>query len=230
MTYDDHYHRTLGAYCGYPQCCVDFFLTNRYPADVVGPGPWEGTGFIPCPSCAATIRSYGFEPFVAMRITPNRLAPRRFPDLGSKEDVEAIQRRIDEGTMNIRGVARRSPTGRTLYPCAGTEQHENRCRRTGPTPSVVALDFSEIESRIVARIAGKQKMRRLFPGRRLAKGEKARDYLEPHMGPGEPPHAVDCLFAGEVSLDELQRAVGRHQLRYGMDGAGDGDDLLPRDF
>jgi len=41
-----------GKYFGYPQCCIDYFITNssteRNPS-------WNKTGFIPCPNCLKTV-------------------------------------------------------------------------------------------------------------------------------------------------------------------------------
>lgn len=76
--------KELGLALGYPGCCVEHFtahlMQDLSPAEVVGHGEWAGTGFIPCPSCAETIRKNGFDWFVREHITPNRTDPSVFPE------------------------------------------------------------------------------------------------------------------------------------------------------
>jgi hypothetical protein len=81
--------RALGQHFGYPQCCVEEFLKDccqttkdRYPN-----GPWLGTGYIPCPCCAAKAAG-NFDDFVATVIAPVRLAATPFPEEGCDDAID----------------------------------------------------------------------------------------------------------------------------------------------
>lgn len=73
-----------GAYLGFPPCCVEHFCSclsrGAMPPAVVGPGPWEGSGFIPCPDHATIAKEKGFDYIVGLINTPARKHPRPFPD------------------------------------------------------------------------------------------------------------------------------------------------------
>jgi hypothetical protein len=84
----------LGKYFGFPNCCIEEFLSTqshatwtKYPD-----GPWVGTGFMPCVSCAD--KALDFDKFVADNITPHRACPTPFPDQGTDEQMEALIRRV----------------------------------------------------------------------------------------------------------------------------------------
>lgn len=81
MSGQREYFETLGSFLGYPSCCVAQFC-NPDARQNSGDGPWIGTGFLACVSCAQQIRRRGdFMGWVADNITPNRhpeAAP--FPD------------------------------------------------------------------------------------------------------------------------------------------------------
>lgn len=68
-----------GIRMGYPVCCVKHFdntvKNGGSPFEEVSrnfPGAWMGSGYVPCPQCAAEIEKIGFCTFVETRITPRR--------------------------------------------------------------------------------------------------------------------------------------------------------------
>jgi hypothetical protein len=82
-------YRLMGALFGFPACCVQAFCATcctetktRYPR-----GPWMGTGFIPCLSCAP--KALNLKRFVAEEIAPNRLCAAPFPGEFSPETQDA---------------------------------------------------------------------------------------------------------------------------------------------
>lgn len=66
----------LGKLYGYPKCCVDFFIECRLacipPTFIIGKGPWQGTGFMPCAVHAVEIHKTGLKKFVQKYIVPHR--------------------------------------------------------------------------------------------------------------------------------------------------------------
>lgn len=73
----------LGVWYGFPTCCADAFSSNCCweTKEVFPQGPWTGTGFIPCLTCARLIglNQLNFERFVQQRIAPKRIDPSPFP-------------------------------------------------------------------------------------------------------------------------------------------------------
>lgn len=104
---DDIQYRLLGALYGFPTCCVRAFCTTycsetkaHYPK-----GPWYGTGFIPCLSCAPAAAK-DFPRFVAEKITPNRLYAVPFPGEPSRDTHDATMSFIAQLEMDQDEVVR----------------------------------------------------------------------------------------------------------------------------
>lgn len=65
-------YRLKGQTFGYPPCCVDEFAKDRTRKyGLRRPGPWTGSGFVPCDGCAEEARK-DFLKFVSERIMPFR--------------------------------------------------------------------------------------------------------------------------------------------------------------
>lgn len=87
------YWQRMGKVFGYPQCCTDHFsglISKGFPPGIeAGPGPWSGTGFIPCPAHRAQVRTR--EEVVALIKLPGqgREISTPFPEARDKE-VDAL--------------------------------------------------------------------------------------------------------------------------------------------
>lgn len=58
----EEFARDMGAYFGYPQCCIDWFVQERVnkhpnfpPMTTQQEQVHKGNGFIPCPTCAEKV-------------------------------------------------------------------------------------------------------------------------------------------------------------------------------
>lgn len=83
-TSDLEHLRSNGELFGYPECCIQNFMDNfRVPLEDIAvvrltrehPSVakfLEGSGFVPCPSCASKIEEKGFSTFFWEHIAPNR--------------------------------------------------------------------------------------------------------------------------------------------------------------
>lgn len=80
--------QALGALLGYPECCIeDFCNRDTLPTER---RPFDGTGFIPCPKCAAEARAIGLTEWLARNIAPNRKVATEFPML-RKDDPAYVE-------------------------------------------------------------------------------------------------------------------------------------------
>jgi hypothetical protein len=70
-----------GTLYGYPECCRTAFcgMMLSTPQRQPKPGPWTGSGFIPCPDCRRLIAEIGLEKYVEKFIMPNRKFEKPFP-------------------------------------------------------------------------------------------------------------------------------------------------------
>jgi hypothetical protein len=83
----------LGRYFGFKHCCVEAFcgdfMHGRSPAQTrliqCGSGEWDGTGFVPCCACSASIKRLGMREYVRQAMA-KRICP--FP-FGSIEAARA---------------------------------------------------------------------------------------------------------------------------------------------
>lgn len=81
---------SIGVYFGYPQCCVDAFLTDECAIHAVARPedlPFCGTGFIPCRTCYETKTPEQ----LLQEIASARQCPVPFPN-GDGEEYWAAQR------------------------------------------------------------------------------------------------------------------------------------------
>lgn len=62
---------------GYPRCCVLSFINGMPEYAKNNPGPWAGSGFVPCAECQPEARK-DFIKFVQERILPFRRAKQPF--------------------------------------------------------------------------------------------------------------------------------------------------------
>jgi hypothetical protein len=82
-------YKLFGAIYGFPACCVQAFCSShcsetrvQYPD-----GPWMGTGFVPCITCAPA--ALDFDRFIAEKVAPARICPSQFPSELSGSAVDA---------------------------------------------------------------------------------------------------------------------------------------------
>jgi hypothetical protein len=88
---------SLVLFFGYPRCCIKQFCETRcaetkrtYPR-----GPWMGTGYIPCLSCAAEAQK-DFPAFVLKNISPYRLFTQPFPKDYDGMEIEVFFEQIKQ--------------------------------------------------------------------------------------------------------------------------------------
>jgi len=57
LNFDTDAMALSGLIFGYPDCCITHFCdaleSGLLPGQIAKPGPWDGTGFLPCPKCQA---------------------------------------------------------------------------------------------------------------------------------------------------------------------------------
>ena len=75
--------KTLGVYFGYPECCIEAFLTEDF--SIRPTRKLSGTGYIPCAKCNEKYT----EEELTENINKNRECPTPFPDGGPTFGEEA---------------------------------------------------------------------------------------------------------------------------------------------
>jgi hypothetical protein len=62
----------MGTICGYPPCCIQDFIdeySSRCKDNRWVPRHWDGTGYVPCPSCNEKTREDLLEAIAARRVS-----------------------------------------------------------------------------------------------------------------------------------------------------------------
>ena len=77
--------RTLGLFYGYPECCIEAFLTFSHLYSGTEGRPFIGTGFIPCAKCSKEKT----EEQLLAEIAKNRIYREAFPEDGDNFNDEA---------------------------------------------------------------------------------------------------------------------------------------------
>lgn len=113
---EDIQYKFFGALYGFPSCCVDAFCASycretlmRHPN-----GPWMGTGYMPCSSCAPKA-AQDFDRFVAERIAPKRICPLPFPSELSRTATDAALSFIAELELDAIEAAKPRLRGQPAY-------------------------------------------------------------------------------------------------------------------
>lgn len=113
---EDIQYKLFGALYGFPSCCVNEFCTsycmdtrNQYPD-----GPWMGTGYMPCISCAPTA-AQDFDKFVAEHIATKRICPLPFPSELSRTATDAALSFVAEMEIDAINAAKPRLRGQPAY-------------------------------------------------------------------------------------------------------------------
>ncbi len=100
--------RTLGLFYGYPECCIEAFLTFSHLYSGTEGRPFIGTGFIPCAKCSKEKT----EEQLLAEIAKNRVYREAFPEDGNDFDEEAawliscLNDRTKDSRLNEKDYAR----------------------------------------------------------------------------------------------------------------------------
>lgn len=75
--------RALGVFFGFPKCCIDHMLDNyqdsaKWQEYHKWQGPWSSTGFVPCPTHKAAIKTN--LDLIQVLVQQPRECPTPFPD------------------------------------------------------------------------------------------------------------------------------------------------------